>query len=333
MKPRFTALTIALLACAISSAGQDQDKALDKLIRAFEVQRDVKATLIQERRSLTHKITVKIQIVPGRGIRTSVLEPALKSGIVSFDDGVSYRVYDPREKLVTVEQSPMAYKFDLNERRALIKKNYEVKLGDTAQLAGRDVQVVNLKALKSGVFDRSVYIDQESDLILKYVVERRGQEKTSLIETIVVKMTASADSQFSTVGPPGTKVVKSTAPIEVEKIQDTFKYLSFRPAVPDSLPSGFELQAKHIVRFKDTNFLALRLTDGMSFVTVYLYPSTKKGERGERVPLKESEIPLKGQMLTEARDGVRCWVVGDVDDVLKERLAKVFIGAYSRTIE
>ena len=63
------AIAMAAMAMAVASplAGPQDEKALKLLLNALEAQRDVKATLIQRRSVGRQTVTVKVQVVPGRG--------------------------------------------------------------------------------------------------------------------------------------------------------------------------------------------------------------------------------------------------------------------------
>lgn len=333
MYTRFVSLIGVLLISASSFAGQPGNDALKKLMRALASQRDVEATLIQVRSMDGAKITVRTQNIPGRGMRATALKPTYYSGIVSFDDGVKYRLYDPVRQLVIEESSPERYKFDISFRKGLIEKNYALRFEKDETVAQRTTKVVFMEGLKSGVADRRLFIDASSDLILRYVVYRKGAVPDVRIDTLQVELWVTAGPDFTKVAPPDAIKSYPKAPIEFDPASKALNYVDFEPVIPSSLPAGLEKQAMHIVHHKDLKFVAVRLTDGMAFVTVYLYSNKYKDRNGVLRTLNQSELPLGGESYAKAKDGLRCWIIGDADEGLKERLAKLFIRAYDRTID
>lgn len=296
-------------------AGPPDDQALKALLQALEAQRDVKATLIQRRSDGRQVITVKVQIVPKRGIRATILKPQIYSGVVSFDDGVEWRNYDPLTNKIRIEKSPGKFHLDMKFRGAAIRRNYEVTFDDEAQVAGRATLVVFLKSKLSGVADRRLFIDSENRLILRYVVYTPGERPLTTVDTLSVDFTDQPNEAYlDRVGTKSAEKVWSWGPRELLAPEDSLNYLDFEPSVPDALPAGLQLQAIHMVGSEARPFIGVRLTDGMAVVTVYLW---RKGERE----------PFDGQLHAQSRDGIRCLVQGDASTALMRELAELFIRA------
>lgn len=309
------------LTVAAPTALAGQDDALKVLVNALGSQRDVRATLVQTRSDGKQEITVTVQIVPRRGIFARVTMPAIYAGMVSFDDGTTWKNYDPQLDLLRIEPSPSKFHFDMAFRRQLIEKNYLVSLDREALVAGRRARVVVLRAKAPEMADRRLYVDSENSLILRYIVREKDGTETVTIDTKSVDVESSIDlTQMMRIGDGAAKVEKAWGPIELRRAGDAARYTGFEPVVPDQLPSGFAMQAIHVVGTEKRSFVGVRLTDGMAVATVYLW-ATKEGE-------DPAEEPFHGKYDARGDGGIRCKVVGEVADRVRSSLARLFAGQY-----
>ncbi|MCH8979772.1 MAG: hypothetical protein IH945_11100 [Armatimonadetes bacterium] len=313
------AIALAAMVATVASplAGPPDDKALKALLNALEAQRDVKVTLIQRRSYGRETITVKVQIVPRRGIRATILQPPIYAGVVSFDDGVLWRNYDPGTNTVRIEKSPAKFHLDVRFRGKAIRKNYDVTFENDSQVAGRATIVVLMKGKVNGVSDRRLFIDAKNNLILRYIVYNAGKKPLTTVDTLSVDFSNQPNEAYlDRIGSKGAKEVKSWGPRELQTPQDALQFVDFEPKVPEALPAGLQLQAIHMVGTEPRPFIGVRLTDGMAVVTVYLW---RKGMEGE---------PFGGLGHAESADGIRCLVQGDVASSFKRRIARLFIEWY-----
>lgn len=297
-------------------AGPPDEEALKALLNALEAQRDVKATLIQRRSDGRQTVTVKVQIVPKRGIRAAVLQPQIYAGVVSFDDGVEWRNYDPVTNTVRIEKSPAKFHLDVRFRARAIRLNYDVTFEEDSKVAGRTTLVVLMKGKQIGVADRRLFIDAENKLILRYIVYKPGQKPLTTVDTLSINFLDQPNEAYlDRIGRDEAHVVRAWGPRELQRPEDALQYVDFQPTVPDALPAGLQLQAIHMVGTALRPFIGVRLTDGMAVATVYLW---RKGD----------DEPFGGKADAESKDGIRCVVQGDIAGVTKRRIAKMFIEAY-----
>jgi len=313
------AIATAAMAMAIASlqAGPQDEKALKLLLNALEAQRDVKATLIQRRSVGRQTVTVKVQIVPGRGIRSTVIEPQIYAGVVSFDDGVEWRNYDPFNNTLRIEKSPAKFHLDVRFRGSVIRQNYIVTFDDDSAVAGRATRVVHMRGKVAGVVDRRLFIDSNNNLILRYIIYNPGEQPFTTVDTISVDFGNQPNEAYlDRIGAKGAKEVRSWGPRELKRPEDALRYVDFQPKVPHGIPAGLQLQSIHMVGTAANPFIGVRLTDGMAVVTVYLWRQGKAGE------------PFNGAFQAETADGIRCYVQGDVTTAAKKRLAKMFIDEF-----
>lgn len=287
------------------------------LLKALGSQRDVKATLLQTRADASATITVNVQIVPRRGISAQIIKPLPFAGMVSFDNGVEWRNYDPQSDLLRIEPSPSRFALDIDFRRKLIEKNYAVAIERDAEIAGRATQVVVMKAKQPDVAGRRLYIDKDNALILRYVVTHPDGESVTTIDTLSVDLASPIDlTKFSSLGEGASRVEKSWGPVEIRRPADASRYAGFEPQIPGELPAGLAVQALHVVGSAKRSFVGVRLTDGMAVVTVYLW----KPVEGE----SPDDEPFKGKYDARANGGIRIKVVGDASDRVRSSLAATF---------
>lgn len=294
---------------------------LKTLLNALGSQRDVCVSMVQVRSEGEQTITVSVQIVPNRGIRATIMQPLVYSGMVSLDDGEVWKNYDPHEDMVRIEKSPAKFKLEMSFRKRLIEKNFTVSQDGTAIVAGRSTDVIVLKARKPDMADRRLYIDRSTSLILRYVVIQPESSPLTTIDTKSVTVGPEVDMEkFVQIGSADAKVVKAWGPIDVPDTAAAARYAGFEPRIPPDLPAGLERQAIHVVGSSNRPFVGVRLTDGMAVVTVYLWQSKGGGDR--------AEAPFKDVADAVAPDGTRCKVVGDVSPRVREALATAFARLY-----
>ncbi len=314
---------LCLSVCASQAfAGQGDVDPIKTLLKALGSQRDVRATLVQTRSDRGQEITVNVQIVPRRGISAQVTRPLLFAGMMSFDDGTTWKNYDPELDLLRIEPSPVKFQMDIRLRQKLIEKNYTATVEREALIAGRKTHVVLLKPKIADVASRRIYIDAANSLILRYVINETDGTSVTTINTLSVDLTSPIDlAKFMSLGSGTAKVEKSWGPIEVSTASAAARYVGFTPSLPKELACGLAQQAIHVVGTAQRSFVGVRLTDGMAVATVYLWKS-KGGERLE-------DEPFGGKFDVSGGDGIRVKVVGDVSMRAKESLARQFASQYA----
>lgn len=317
---RILAVPFAVASAAMAQAGQYDDAAFRALVKALESQRDVRATLVQSRSAEDISITVTVQIVPNRGIRSTIMQPLLHAGMVSLDNGELWRNYDPQLNELRIEKSPARFQLDIEFRKKLIEKNFNVTFERDASVAGRAARVVHMKGRHEGMSDRRLFIDSENSLILRYVVMSPEGGSHTPIDTMSVDLRSPIDmAKFEAIGKENSKVIKAWGPVEVAWAGDAHRYTGFEPVLPTELPAGLAKQAIHVVGTEARSFVGVRLTDGMAVVTVYMWGS-KEGEGTE-------DEPFAGKYDQKSAGGVRIKVVGDATASVKAALARAFARA------
>jgi hypothetical protein len=316
---RILSVPLVVASAALAHSGQ-YDTAHRALIKALESQRDVRATLVQTRSAEDLTITVTVQIVPNRGIRSTIMQPLVHAGMVSLDNGDLWRNYDPQLNELRVEKSPAQFQLEMDVRKKMIEKNFTVTFEQDSTVAGRRVRVVHMKGRHEGMSDRRLFVDAENSLILRYLVMSPEGGSQMPIDTMSVDLHSSIDmAKFEAIGKENSKVVKAWGPVEIARAGDARRYTGIEPVLPADLPAGLAQQAIHVVGTEARSFVGVRLTDGMAVVTVYLW-GVREGESPENEP-------FDGKYDQKSPGGVRIKVVGDATASVKAALARAFARA------
>lgn len=283
------------------------------LIKALSSQRDTKATLVQTRSNGNTSISVIVQIVPGKGVTSKVIQPFIHAGIVSVDDGIVWKNFDPHNDSMRIERSPALFEFPVAKRMEAIAKNFQVTLKGADWIAGRQVDVVALKGVVPGVTDRTLWVDRDTSLILGYEADYEDEGPVRLTWTKSVELN-NIPTTITVLDdrPVYSKVEKTWGPFDVREPEGSLSQIDFVPKVPTALPAGLEFQATHLIGTHGAKFAGVRLSDGMSMVTVYLWRKDGKTE------------PFEGNYDEISAAGLRCRVEGDVPKWAKKEIAKAF---------
>lgn len=316
------AASVGLIPCGLFPHEEDAQKFLEL---ALAGQRNVHAVIVQNRLGPDGRpgMLVKIQIVPSKGMKTTILQPISMQGFVVVDDGEESKVYDPDREEVFVQPSPNIFMPPFSVRSRLIKANYEVKYGRHRVLAGRRCHEVVLDPRQPKMPQRRLSIDDTKRIILRYVMVPAGGEAaifTDVKSVIYDQREASEDFGL----PASTERMRVRRMEGPKVVSDPFSVkdeVGFRLKKPSALPYGFEVHAIHLVGHEDDKFLALRTSDGMSFVTVY---ARKDASRSSRSPSSFGPGVVK--------DGVKFSAVTMAGDPIPSEVLTSLSEAVSRSL-
>lgn len=265
------------------------DKAAQALLeRALAAQRSFHAVIVQSRSGMPGRpeLLVKIQVVPTKGTKATVLQPITNQGFVSIDDGQEMRVFDPDSDVVLVQPSPNLFLPTNAWRANRIRENYNVSFGERRTVAGRKAREVVMRPRDPLMPERRLTVDDEKKLILRYVIQPAGQPEVVFAEVRSVIFDArEAAEDFRLPSAAGERRVRRTeGPVTVRDANEGFERTGIRLAVPKGLPAGFGVHTTHVVGRDNEKFLAFRTSDGMSFVTVYA-----RKDDGKRKPSRSPD--------------------------------------------
>lgn len=126
---------------------------------------------------------VQVQVVPSRGVRTTILSPISHQGSVSFDDFEKLHRYDPDRRLVEVGPSYYRLQPSPRSRASMISRNYHVTVGADEIVANRRCTVVECKPKSEGLPSRRMHVDAYTNVILQYDIADPGKPYKSFLKT------------------------------------------------------------------------------------------------------------------------------------------------------
>jgi len=258
-------------------------------------------------------------------LKLTVLGPLSRQGITSIDNGHEWITYRPDENRVMVEASPREEETERTTRNrlSLAERNYTLNVeNDSTIIAGR--KCYSLKAIaKHPEMPARIYgIDKEKGYLLRMEVVTRGESKATLDTKEIEFPRSIPDEDFELEPHDHARMVTYDAPLTISVSRETKQVVGFRPAVPQSLPYGFVVEAPQIVEGKNGKFIAVRITDGLVNATVYEWPDHKKGQKMREASSSEDrsvngiKLQLKSEMPKTVEGGL-------LDCFVREALKKV----------
>ncbi|MGE0002598.1 MAG: outer membrane lipoprotein carrier protein LolA [Fimbriimonadaceae bacterium] len=294
---RATSLLLVSATLLPAAAFTHDEEAQKFLELALAGQRNFHAVIVQNRMGPDERtdMLVKIQIVPSKGMKSTVLQPLSMQGFVVIDDGEESKVYDPDREEVLIQPSPNKFLPSTSIRSRQIKSNYAVEYGRHRVLAGRSCHEVVLSPKEAKMPQRRLSIDNSKRLILRYVIVPASGE--AIVFTDVKSVIFDQGEANEDFGLPAAaqekRVRRMEGPQVVSDPMSVKGEVGFSLKRPKSLPFGFDVHAIHLVGHDKEKSLAIRTSDGMSFVTVYV----RKGEGRNR--------PSSGSRASVERNGIR----------------------------
>ena len=268
-----------------------------------------------------HTFLVQVQVVPNRGVRTTILSPISHQGSVSFDDFEKLHRYDPDRRLVEIGPSYYKLQPSPRSRASLISRNYSVSVGADETVASRRCTVIECKPKSEGLPSRRMHVDAFTNVILQYDIAEPGKGYKSFLKTKSVDYSReNALRNFELRYPSGsTTIVHEWGPEEIKSASSVARQVGFTPRLPKVLPYGFVLQESQLVGTAREPYVRLFLSDGLAGLFVYQVSSDKKPSnvrRFERSPIHTD------------RYGIEYYAEGDVSyriqRTIVERIAEQF---------
>ncbi len=319
---------IALLAAACLAAlshgfqawfgrpGPDGPDARDWLLRSLSSARAIDVSAVVLTRFGPMEVQAKVRIEQSRqGVtRHTVLEPAPAAGSVTVDDGQTWWSYLPMARRIFVQESPRRHQDLPSYQVALACQNYEMRLRPGPTVAGRrTLRVVAIPRSREMPI-RDHFLDRETAYLLRLVVAQPDGLRKTPLDTLEVDFSPRLDPKALRELPKEVKTVRMEPPKRLARPSDAKHELGFAPIAPKALPFGFIVKELQLVGPKDRRFVAARLVDGLTTVTVYQWRPAP-GRRG---------WPYDMPFFREA-NGVRLSLVGDVPKAVSDALLDAFV--------
>jgi len=262
------------------------------------------------------EVEAKVRIEQSRqGVtRHTVLEPPMAAGSVTVDDGQTWWSYLPMAKRIFVQDSPRRHQDLPSYQVALACQNYELRLRPGPTIAGRStVRVVAIPRSREMPI-RDHFLDRETAYLLRLIVVQPDGVRKTPLDTLEVNFSPRLDIKSLRELPADVQTVRMDSPKRLARPSDARRDAGFIPIVPKELPFGFIVKELQLVGPKDRRFVATRLVDGLTTVTVYQWRPAP-GRKGWPY-----EMPFFREV-----EGVRLTLVGDVPKGVSDALLDAFV--------
>lgn len=257
----------------------------DYIRNVLESQHSFPGVFIQSRSQpdSPHTFLVQVQVVPQRGVRTTILSPISHQGVVSFDDFNELHRYYPDRRLVEIGSSYYRLQATPRVRSNLIARNYSVTVHGDEVLANRRCKVVLCRPKSESLPSRRMYVDAYTNSILQYEIGEPGKRFKAVVTTRSADYSrANALRNFDLKYPAReTTVVREWGPVDFSNPRSVSDRLGFTPRVPRVLSHGFVVQRKQIVGSSSEPYARLFLSDGLASVFIY---QVRNDRRPRNVP-------------------------------------------------
>jgi len=196
-----------------------------------------------------------------------------------IDDGGRLIRLSPEKKRALVLPRP-----SLVVDKGLAERNYEAVVAGQANVAGRPVQIVEIRSQKApgtGQVAWRLWLDRETGFALKRERYNAEGKLTSGTEYVEVKFGASVDSSLFAI-PRGWQVMDSDGGGERLTPAEMGRRLGFTVLLPGYTPPGYELTGGYIRKHgrREWEAAELRYTDGLRVLSVFQREREEDREAG-----------------------------------------------------
>lgn len=273
MRVSAAALALALFGTAAEVARGPEEVlrlTLEKPRSAYEGEFEVK-TLNGGRAELR---TVRVRYAPPGRCRREIVDPAGKTRMVVVSDGRSEWVYDVRRSLAWKgEAADPDYKLlDPDEEYDLIRRNYELRLAGSENVAGRRALVLEVLSRAGGKPARKLWVGRDGLVLQRRAYSEDGSETSAMRFTRVKALGKPEDEDFSFSPPPGVRVLESRIKPDYMDLEEAQAAGGGKPRLPGWLPPGYIFESVNVLPFKGASLLHTRFSDGVDALSLFQYP-------------------------------------------------------------
>ncbi|MFN4179668.1 MAG: sigma-E factor regulatory protein RseB domain-containing protein [Armatimonadota bacterium] len=258
----------------------------------------------------------KRRIVYGRGFAPS---------LVLLDDGKSVYRLLPRQRFA-VRMPIVSQKSDFE----LLKKNYEIRLLPSEQIAGRDCYVLAAQPKHSNNPSRKVWIDKSHFVILRDELLDSDGTPIRIFVVRSVNFNADIDESLFSI-PTGWQISNAPyRPIENLALSEAEKIAGFEVRLPQFVPEGYRLSGVGVTYCQHgTPIVHLQYSDGLNTISVFERPAQCRAFFGRfrfrwgwrRQPSCDW-LPQDDFVYSQIVNDLRIIVVGHPSQLIMRRIAE-----------
>ena len=268
---------------------------------------------------------IQIFSKPGGMLRREIHAHGTAQGQLAVSDGETEWIVLPAQKRAFkgAPSHSEPKRISPEDERALLLKNYTVKVRGQEEVAGRKAWVLNIDPIATGKPSQSLWIDQQTGLILRSKRYRSNGSLESLSQFAQIMIPAEIpDEMFAWEPPKGYTVEDHGLSPQFLSLQGMKDAVAATPDVPQALPGGFEFESAGAVTMRGQSVLHMRYTDGLLTVSLFQSPVPVRLKELATAP---GEGRLPGGRVLQWKAGRKHYVlIGDLPQSMMRRLALEF---------
>lgn len=238
-----------------------------------------------------HPTPVDVQTTVRRVVRRadgkslSVFEsPPHEKGVIIAEDGVWTSRYTPSERAIRRKRSlDRVRNGDVERLRGLILRNYAVRIEGTESIAGRPCWRLSFRPRYGNNGMVRLWLDKATGVDLRRdELDESGSTASLMLFTSVSFPRQVSLAEVTPRYPAGVRVSTVTSSTIYQDLAELSKVAGFTVRMPLVSPSGFHFVAGAAGTLSARPAAFLRLTDGLSDITVIETPTQKRGNLTSR---------------------------------------------------
>ena len=315
----FAALAASLVLCGAALGQETAAVLLSKSMqRCFPA--NIIAVILQKDPRSDSFQRVKVERNKLGMARCTILAPLRWSGMASVDTGERLLTYLPDKRIILDQESPGTQSDEVDERIALAKRNYHLRIIPSGPVAGRQTICIEAKPKDDDLEVRRYTLDAQTAYPLRLETQE-GNEITMMFDTKDISFPKSLDPKLFTLEPSGDVYVqKFNKPKRVLSGTQAKNLVGFVPLVPNGLPLGFKVQELQFSEDGAWKSIVVRMSDGLAKATLYQWPSSAN---------VQVQSYSNSSIMVDKATGLKLMIVSDLSPAVRLQLLKAFIAEAS----
>ncbi|MFN3421494.1 MAG: sigma-E factor regulatory protein RseB domain-containing protein [Armatimonadota bacterium] len=262
-------ILVSLVLTSFAFAENEQPSAFDvlrKMATAHSISYIATAETIRLKPQ-TFSATATIYFKAGK--RRVVYGKRFSPSLVLLDDGKSVYRLLPRQRFA-VRMPIVSQKLNFE----LLKRNYEIRLLPSEQIAGRDCYVLAAQPKHPNNPSRKVWVDKSHFVVLRDEILNSDGTPIRIFVVRSINFNADIDESLFSI-PTGWQVSNAPyRPIENLSLAEAEKIAGFEVRLPQFVPEGYRLSGVGVTYCQHgTPIVHLQYSDGLNTISVFERPA------------------------------------------------------------
>jgi hypothetical protein len=317
----FPARALGLAGLALLSGLASAQSANSVLERAFGCRFPLDVRMVMRRQSADAPTTLfHVHIARGEGVSTVIVQPTVFEGRRSFDDGKQLTSFDPENGRFVQQVSAYQTLPSAAWRTRLAMANYQVRIEGKTEMFGRDAVILRATPRERRMQTRILILDESTGLPFHYDLIDPEGDRQRVLEVLRFDILSTPPEIKLEPNEERGPVVRPWGPQAVEGREAAGRAVGVPLEKEGSYPGRFMVYAHHLVGERSNPRLAMRMTDGFSLVTLYVWNVKRAGET------------FFGRRAMARSEDTAAIAIGDAPISMLERIASEALPAGSGTV-